>query len=235
MNALDDTLDQTLDRAIREQLARLDRRLEGGMARAGWKICVNDRRMQKKLGLEACFVGSLDGSKALRGDDAWSVRPGAILGVEPEFAVRFATAVAPGDDPAAIRAAVRGVAPAIEVVDWRGASFELHALAAGSSFHAGFVVGELRALDAVPALGGDCPRFRRGDAVLGVPDPDLVPADLTGLIADVAAFLARHGRRIEADDWLLCGACTNPARVEAGDEVEADFGSLGSVRVRFVG
>ena len=132
-----------------------------------------------------------------------------------------------------IRSAVLGVAPAIEVVDYSSAAFDLRAMAAGSSFHAGFVVGELRCLDDVPALAAECPRFRRGDEVLGVPDPSLVPADLTTLISHVAAFLARYGRHIAADDWLLCGACTNPARVEAGDEVEADFASLGAVRVKF--
>jgi len=224
---------EALDAAIGEQLARLDRRLGEGMARAGWKICVNDRRMQRKLGLETSFVGFLDGSNALQSGDRWRVRPGAILGVEPEFAVRFGAPVAAGDNPAAIRSAVRGVAPAIEVVDWSEAKFDLASLAASSSFHAGFVVGELRSLDDVPAVGEGCPRFRRGEEVLGVPDATLVPADLTSLIADVAAFLARHGRRIEANDWLLCGACTNPARVETGDVIEADFATLGSVNVRF--
>ena len=82
-----------------------------------------------------------------------------------------------------IRSAVLGVAPAIEVVDYSSAAFDLRAMAAGSSFHAGFVVGELRCLDDVPALAAECPRFRRGDEVLGVPDPSLVPADLTTLIS----------------------------------------------------
>lgn len=224
---------KALDDAIAEQFARLDRRLGEGMARAGWKICVNDPRMQNKLGLDTSFVGYLDGSNALCSGDEWRVRPGAILGVEPEFAVRFRASITAGDKSAAILSAVRGVAPAIEVVDYSGAAFDLVAIAAGSSFHAGFVVGELKPFDAVPPIADGCPLLRRGDEVLGVPNPVLVPADLTTLIADVANFLARFGRRIEADDWLLCGACTNPARIEAGDEVEADFATLGSVRVRF--
>jgi len=203
------------------------------MARAGWKICVNDRRMQKKLELDSSFVGFLDGSRALRSGETWPVQAGSILGVEPEFAVRFDAAVPATADAQAIRRAVGGVAPALEVVDWREAKLDLHTMAASSSFHAGFVVGELRPFEAVPAIADGCPLFRRGDELLAVPDPTLVPADLTRLIAGVAAFLARHGQGIEAEDWLLCGACTNPARVEPGDVVEADFGSLGPVSVRF--
>jgi len=140
------------------------------MARAGWKICVNDRRMQKKLELDSSFVGFLDGSRALRSGETWPVQAGSILGVEPEFAVRFDAAVPATADAQAIRRAVGGVAPALEVVDWREAKLDLHTMAASSSFHAGFVVGELRPFEAVPAIADGCPLFRRGDELLAVPD-----------------------------------------------------------------
>lgn len=221
------------DDAIREQLARLDARLAAGMPRAGWKVCVNDARMQKRLGLEASFVGFLEGARHLESAATWVAGAGAVLGVEPELAIRFRGPLTGDDDRDAAQRAIAGVAPAIEVVDWRSATFDLAALAASSSFHAGFVTGELRRLSDVPAIGDACPLFRRGDAVLGVPDASLVPADLATLALDVARFLARFGQTIEAGDWLLCGACTNPGRAAPGDTVEADFGSLGSVSVRF--
>jgi 2-keto-4-pentenoate hydratase len=222
-----------LDDAIRAQLARLDARLAAGMPRAGWKICVNDARMQKRLGLETSFVGFLDGARHLASGAAWRVEEGAVLGVEPEFAVQFGAALTREDDYDAARSAIAGVAPAIEVVDWRDAKFDLASLASSSSFHAGFVTGELRSLDDVPPIGGFCPGFFRGDDVLGVPDASLVPADLVTLVLDVVHFLSRYERTIEAGDWLLCGACTNPGRIEIGDTVEADFGQLGHVSVRF--
>jgi 2-keto-4-pentenoate hydratase len=76
--------------------------------------------------------------------------------------------------------------------------------------------------------------FRRGDDVIGVPDPTLVPNDLVGLVTRICGMLCPYGRSIEAGDWLLCGACTNPARIEPGDTVEADFQTLGRVSVSFV-
>jgi len=205
------------------------------MPRAGWKICINDARMQKRLGIERAFVGFLDGSRATTSGQAWPIADASILGVEPEFALRFSKPVAAGAGADAVRAAIAGVAPAIEVVDWKDAKFDLASVAATSSFHAGYVVGDLRPVTDVPLIDDGCPLFRRGDEIIGVPDASLVPSNLVDLVRDVADFLGRHGELIERDDWLLCGACTNPARVEAGDEIEADFGSLGAVRVTFTG
>lgn len=221
------------DHAIGVQLAAMHARVAAGMPRAGWKVCVNDPRMQNKLGLEKSFVGFLDGSRALASGEMWRVDDGAILGVEPEFAIRFAHGIAAGADAGEVRHAIRGVAPAIEVVDWSRANLDLASLAESASFHAGFVTGDLRALDDVPEIGGGCPLLTCDGEVAGTPDAALVPRDLTTLVADVATFLARYGEQIEAGDWLLCGACTNPARVEKGVVVEADFRTLGRVRVAF--
>ena len=109
----------------------------------------------------------------------------------------------------------------------------LRALAEGSSFHAGFVVGELRGLEEVPSIGGAVPRFTCGEEAIGRPDPALMPCGPVEIARQVAVFLARYGQGIEAGDWLICGACTSPARVEAGDEFRADFATLGTVSVRF--
>src|SRR5207253_1954576 len=74
-----------------------------------------------------------------------------------------------------IRNAIEGVAPALEIVDWKGARLDLASLAESSSFHAGFVTGRLRPLGDVPAIREGCPLLTRGDEILGVPDPALVP------------------------------------------------------------
>lgn len=224
-----------LGEGLKRQKAEMERRLAGGMPRAGWKVCVNDARMQKKLGLAGSFAGFLDGARALRSGDTWTVDEGSVPGIEPEIAIRFRSAVDAGATLAEIREAIEGIAPAIEIVDWKGARLDLETLAATSSFHAGFVVGQLRSLQDAPVIGPGCPLLRRGDDVIGVPDASLVSADLAVLVAQVARCLAEMGERIEPGDTLIGGACTNPARVEAGDAVEADFGVLGVVSVKFAG
>ena len=48
-----------LDAAMRRQLASFHEALATGMPRRGWKICVNDPRAQKSLGISAPFVGAV--------------------------------------------------------------------------------------------------------------------------------------------------------------------------------
>lgn len=222
------------DELVRRQHAALAQALAAGMPRAGWKVCVNERRVQQRLGLDGVFFGFLRGHRRFGSGEACAVEEGAMLGVEPELAIRFGASVSREDSREAMRAAIAGVAPALEIVDYRGAKLDLETLVVTSSFQHGFVVGEPRPPAMVPRIGEGCPLLRLGGEGIGSGDPALVPADLTDLVAAAASFLEPFGQGLEAGDWLLCGACTTPARVEAGDEVEADFGSLGSVRVRFV-
>jgi 2-keto-4-pentenoate hydratase len=225
---------EALDDGLRRQHAERKRRIAGGMPRAGWKVCVNDPRVQKRLGLDASFAAFLDGSRVLGSGAAWTIADGSVPGVEPELALRFATRVSADESRERIAAAIEGVAPAIEVVDWRDPRLELEHLAATSSFHAGVVFGDLHPFALAPRIGGDVPTLRRNGERAGVADAALVPADLTALVARLAIELARYGDGFEAGDWLICGACTAPSPVTAGDIVEADFGSIGSVRVQFV-
>ena len=95
------------------------------------------------------------------------------------------------------------------------------------------MLGEPQRASLAPAIGSDCPRLSKGGAPAGAGDASLVPADLAEIVRLVADFLAPRGEGLEAGDWILSGACTSPLRVEAGDEVRADFGPLGSVSVRF--
>jgi 2-keto-4-pentenoate hydratase len=217
--------------ALHRQHERLRAALAAGTPRLGWKICVNERRARERLGLEAPFVGFLDGARRLASGCVSPV-PGTGA-VEPEIALRLREAVAAGGSLAEARAAIGCLAPALEIVDYSRASLSLEGVVESSSFHWGFVLGEPRQGSRAPAIGADCPRVWKGGARAAAPDASLVPADLAEVVRLVADFLPRCGERLEAGDWILSGACTSPVRVEAGDEVSADFGELGSVSVRF--
>lgn len=217
--------------ALVRQHERLRAALAAGMPRLGWKICVNERRARERLGLSAPFVGFLDGGRRLASGEV-SPLPGTGA-VEPEIAIQVREAVAAGGSLAEARAAIGCLAPALEIVDYARGSPSLEGVVESSSFHYGVVLGEPRPTSRAPAIGADCPRLRKGGAPAGAPDASLVPADLAEIVRLVADFLARRGERLESGDWILSGACTSPVRVEAGDEVSADFGPLGSVSVRF--
>jgi 2-keto-4-pentenoate hydratase len=219
------------DAALARQHERMRAALAAGMPRLGWKICVNERRARERLGLAAPFVGFLDGTRQLASGGV-SPLPG-VGAVEPEIAIRVRSAVAAGASLGEARSAIGCLAPALEIVDYTLGSHSLAGVVESSSFHCGVVLGAPQPGARAPAIGAGCPHVCKGGARAGTPDPSLVPADLVEIVRLVAEQLARRGERLEAGDWILSGACTAPVRVDAGDEVSADFGPLGSVSVRF--
>ena len=46
--------------------------------------------------------------------------------------------------------------------------------------------------------------------------------------------LARHGVGLKAGQMVLAGSFTRPINIAPGDVVQADYGPLGSLGVRFV-
>jgi 2-keto-4-pentenoate hydratase len=221
------------DAALRRQQLRLQAALAGGMPRLGWKVCVNERGAQRRLGLSGPFAGFLDGARRISSGGVCATP--AAGAVEPEIAIRIGAAVGGGAALAEARRAIAALAPALEIVDYTRGAHSLEGVVESSSFHFGVVLGEPRPGASAPAIGADCPRLVQNGARAGKPDASLVPADLGEIVLLVAGSLARRGERLEAGDWILSGACTPPVRVAAGDEVSADFGALGTVAVRFEG
>jgi 2-oxo-hept-3-ene-1,7-dioate hydratase len=219
-----------LDSAVRRQLRRRHAARAAGMPRAGWKICVNDPRVQARLGLAAPFVGWLNGARMLPSGATYPVPPGARFLCEPEIAIRVGR-VDDATTLAGARAAIAALAPAFEVVDYGRLSPELGVIVETSSFHDGAVVGAARPPDATPALSTECPRLARNGEACGVADPTLVPADLALIVQLVARFLAPYGEELREGDWILSGACAAPIPARPGDDLTADFGPLGVVGV----
>lgn len=145
-----------------------------------------------------------------------------------------------------VMAATEYVTPAIEIIDARIEQFDRHTRAMRKVFdtisdnaaNAGIVLGE-----------GD-PRFRANPHTTDLPWCGAVlrqngAVEETGLAAGVqghpalgiawlANKLAPWGERLEAGEIVLAGSFTRPVAAKAGDLFEADYGSLGCLRFRFV-
>ena len=145
-----------------------------------------------------------------------------------------------------VLAATEYVTPAIEIIDARIEQFDRHTRAMRKVFdtisdnaaNAGIVLGE-----------GD-PRFRANPHTTDLPWCGAVlrqngAVEETGLAAGVqghpalgiawlANKLAPWGERLEAGEIVLAGSFTRPVAAKAGDLFEADYGSLGCLRFRFV-
>ena len=216
-----------------EQRARLSAALRDGMPRAGWKVGINVPEVQSSLGLRHPGIGWIDGRRVLASGAVLEAPPGARLHLEPELAIRLGRGVAAGDSPAAARAAILAIHPALEVVDYAKPADGLDAIVSHSMFHAGAVLGAPGAIAETIDLGGRWPELEVAGVSGGFPRRDLVPADLGELIAFVASYLAAFDERLEAGDIVLSGSFLDRAmRIRAGEEATARFGTLGEVRVR---
>ena len=217
-------------RGMAAQRAAFEHALASGMARAGWKVGLNVREMQERLGLAGSAVAWLDGRRVLRSGETFAVAPGSLVHAEAEIALRLRAPVAAGASPAAARAAIAERMPALELVDYARPRGDLEAILAHSIFHAATVLGA--PTDAVePALGATLPRVEVDGAERAVANPAWAPPDLGELLVHVAARLAPIGLGLRAGDLVICGSYVQPLAVAAGQTVAADFGALGRVAI----
>ncbi|HEX6240312.1 MAG TPA: hypothetical protein VFZ61_05445, partial [Polyangiales bacterium] len=193
--------------AMSVQLARLHARLAQGMPRRGWKVGINVPEVQRALGLDHALIGWLDGERVLQDGAVLVAAPGSALHVEPELCLRLRAAVSPDADEAAAQAAVEGVAPALELVNYAQPRASLADVVGHSMFHHAVVVGAFRALDVSGKLAApDAVTFRVGGVTSEPARAELVPARAGQLVLQVAARLAECGERLEAGDWLISGS-----------------------------
>jgi 2-keto-4-pentenoate hydratase len=214
------------------QLGRLRDARARGMPRAGWKVGLNFPEVQARLKLGHAAVGWLDGHHVVASGGTFAAEPEAKLHVEAEVCLRIGHAVAAGTGPDEAAAAIAGIAPALEIVDYAKPWDGLTVILGHSMFHLATVRGtELATLPPGAALGERWPEVRvKGEAVRRA-RADLVPAHLGEIVAFVADFLAPYGETLAPGDLLLSGSYTDPVPVERGDVVAASYGDLGTVGV----
>lgn len=206
----------------------------------GWKIAATSVAGQRHIGVDGPLAGRLlaemthgDGIELALGANRMRV-------AEPEFAFRMGSDLAPRAEPytaAEVLAAVDALHTAIEIPDSRFADFAgvgAAQLIADNACADRFVLGPeapaiWRDLDLAghrvgATVGSRIRREGLGANVLGDPR--------TGLTW-LANELSRYGATLAAGQIVTTGTCMVPLEIGPGDEVVADFGSLGRVGMRF--
>ncbi len=164
--------------------------------------------------------------------------------VEPEFAFRFGTDLAPRAEPYSVPQvldAVDTLHPALEIPDSRYAVFtqvgEAQLIADNACAHR-FILGAAapaawRGIDlrthrvhgeVFNALGRRISREGDGSVVLG--DPRMA---LAWLVNELSGL----GITLSAGQFVTTGTCMVPLEVVPGDKVRADYGVLGRMAVNF--
>lgn len=204
---------------------------------AGWKIGCTGPAAQQLLGVPHPFGGRVFSGVLYESGaslDASALRHPAVEG---EIVFELATGLPTRSEPytaTGVAAAVRGVRPAIELVDTRFVDLVTAGAAnliADLGANGGLVVGELFSdwtdldladLAVTMQVNGKTVGQGTGADVLGHP---------LEALAWLATQLSNRGQGLEADQLISTGTCTGVAPLPPGGTVTTDHGPLGSVGV----
>lgn len=230
LDPISDRIALSMDDAYGIQSHVTAHRLARGERIVGWKLGYTSAAMRDQMGVAEANLGPLT--------DAMLLADGADVGdrftqprVEPEVALRFGAAVAPGATRADVLGAVAAAHAALEVVDrvWTGYRFRIEDNTADGSSAAGVVIGP------------EIPRDRIADvevrlAVDGREAGFGCGRDASGHPADgvvwLVARLAERGLALAPDDIVITGGLTAAAALDPGARITATFDRETVVTVR---
>lgn len=206
----------------------------------GWKIAATSTMGQRHIGVDGPLAGRLIGERTYPSGATLSLTGNRMRVAEAEFAFRAGRDIVPRATAyvvSEVLEAMDALIPAIEVPDSR---FEHFVSAGGPQLIADnacaheFVLGEPTTADwrtidlsQYPVKGsipGKIDRAGIGSNVLG--DPRVALTWLVNELSGLGITLARG-------QVVTTGTCMQPIDVAPGDVVNADFGILGRVGVRF--
>ena len=228
----------SVDEAYDIQDEVVARKLDDGALVIGAKLGLTSRAKQVTMNVDTPCFGQLLSTGLLAADEPLILDELIHPRVEPEIVFHLRDALAgPGVTAHDVLAATGAIGCGLEVIESRYAAFKftLADVVADNTSAARFVLGERRVDPAdIPDLSlvgcaiekdGQIVYTAAGAAVLGH------PADAVALLAN---WLGARGRRLDAGWVVFSGGMSDAVPLTPGCTVTANFGRLGSVRVRAV-
>ena len=201
---------------LEAQAARLRARLDAGERRAGWKIALNDPRVQRALGIAAPVIGYLTSASVVPSGGVHSLAGATRPAIEPEVAVHGGE----GGEVAALGAA-------LEVIDVDMPFEDLGAILEANVFHRAAVLGP--PVPGVTGLEGLTARLRSAggeEVVIDVAAAALDPAQVVRL---VNGYLEAVGERLLPGDVIIAGSLVTAVPLDGDGRVVLEIDSLGEV------
>jgi 2-keto-4-pentenoate hydratase len=226
----------TLDEAYRIQAAYAE---ACGAPVVGYKIGAASRQSQELVGAEGPFLARLFAGTVLPSPAA--IAPGMLFNhlVEAELGFRMGGDLPPRADGyrrEEVVARIQSAHPVIEIcdhrfVDWKAVG--LLQLIADNGFYGALVVGPAIADWRDRALADTHAAMSVGGAVRGEGPCGPVLGDPLDGVVWIANELSRQGLALPAGSMIAIGTWTGLHLVAPGEAVQADFGTLGQVRIAF--
>jgi len=212
--------DLTVDEAYAVQSQNVAKRVARGEKPVGHKIGLTSLAMQQQLGIDSPDFGVI--SDAMVTPNRSEVDPATLLApkLEAEFAFRIGSALSATPTIDELRAAITGVAVAIELIDSRIADWKIALVdtVADNASSAGIVVGPWRPASAellAAIIDTEIALTRDGETVVTGPG-SAVLGDPVVSLHWLATAIGKYGQSFKPGDVVLAGAVAASVPLDAG-------------------
>lgn len=218
------------------QLINIRRRLAEGRLIRGHKVGLSSKAMQEMMGVDEPDYGHLLDDMFVFEDDEVDTAALCFPRVEVEVGFILGSPLpAPGCNAADVLRATEYVVPAIEIIDSRIRDWKIglcDTIADNASSCRVVLGARATRIDQVDlrTVGAT---LRRNGAVIATGSTGAVLGNPVTAVAWLANKVHAFGVRLEAGHVVLPGSCTRAYDVAPGDNIRADFDTLGGVSINF--
>ena len=207
----------------------------------GWKIAATSNAGQQHIGVDGPIAGRLLHERVFDPDIPLLFGSNRMAVAEAEFAFRMKdTLISRVEEysKSEVMLAVDTLHSAIEIPNSRFKDFSkmgdkqlivdnacAHELVIGPAMCDSWRRIDLSKHQVLISVGEQCPQEGSGSNVLG--DPRIA---LTWLVNE----LSTNGINLRAGEMVTTGTCVTPIKIQPGDEVTADYGALGLLKMSFL-
>jgi 2-keto-4-pentenoate hydratase len=227
--------DPRIVRGMQAQAEMLRQRVASGDRLIGWKVGFGAPAMLERLKIDGPLIGFLTQNAHIPSGGSVSFAGWGKPVIEPEIAVFIGRDVPTDASREIAEAAIAGIAPAIEVVDFNEPPEDPARILAHNIYQRHVVLGAPGpARPGGAAEGLTCRILRRGVETARTTDPQANTGEWVAIVMHVANLLAAFGQRLRAGEFIITGSVVPPITIEP-DEDNATFvvDPIGSVSVRF--
>lgn len=221
--------DSVLNDAMTVQLNKWKDKLDSGHKRVGWKIGFNVKSDQLRMKLETPVIGFLTSETVLNSGDTYKGKTDTKLMVEAELAIHIGKDVSANASYEEMTHAIKGFAPAIEIVDILRSPGDITSILKDNLFHETVILGELNT-EINNFMSKDiCANVFVNGVDMQSSDHSRYPEDIREVISCVANILYKQGQVLQAGDWIIAGSITQPIEVNSGDEIKVSLSPFDSL------
>ena len=228
--------DERIARGMAAQMVLRAARLQAGDASLGWKVGMGSPAAMAKLGIQFPLLGFLGRNALLPSGASLNLSSFTQAVAEPEIAVHMGTDLGPDADEPAVRAAIAGLGPAIEIADIRFPPDDAESILAGNIYQRAVIIGPMDAGRAGAGLEGlSAHLLQDGNEIDHTTDMEANTGRIVDLIRFVADGLAGLGLKLSAGDVVISGSMVPPAFIKSPCTISFKLDPFDPLTVQFTG